>query len=268
MPRTTLIGLVLLVTGAVTAARADEWTKKFALTGKPELRVETDDGNVSVQTGDGQEIEAKVVTVGWRISAEEVRVSDAQTGDRVELKVRIPHRQWNIGVSSPKHRSVRIDLTVPREANLEIYTGDGNVSMDGVKGETRLSTGDGDVDARSLEGALEAKTGDGNLRIRGRFDLLKLETGDGKVEAEVSSGSKMAAGWSMHTGDGDVVLRLPANFAADLDLHTGDGHIDLDDFPITVSGSLRDSAIRGKMNGGGPTLTVHTGDGSIHMKRL
>jgi hypothetical protein len=77
----------------------------------------------------------------------------------------------------------------------------------------------------------------------------------------------MSRAWSVHTGDGHVTLRLPENFAADLDAHTGDGKVTVD-FPVTISGSVGGSELRGKLNGGGETLTVRTGDGAIHLERL
>jgi hypothetical protein len=46
-----------------------------------------------------------------------------------------------------------------------------------------------------------------------------------------------------------------------LELRTGDGHIRLD-LPLTVRGTENEHEVRGKLNGGGPLLTVRTGDGS------
>jgi hypothetical protein len=37
--------------------------------------------------------------------------------------------------------------------------------------------------------------------------------------------------------------------------------------PVTVEGNLGTSQIHGKMNGGGAPLTIHTGDGSIHLSK-
>jgi DUF4097 and DUF4098 domain-containing protein YvlB len=257
-------GLLLIVIGVMawSVAQADEWTKKFMVSDKAELRLETTDGNVTVRTTEGKSINARVTTTGWRIGPEEVRVVDRQSGNRVELEVRLPHSHWNVG-----SRSVRIELTVPRETDLEIRTSDGDITAEGLKGEMRLSTGDGNIRGNSLEGALDASTGDGNVNVEGRFGRLNLKSGDGRIDARVNSGSKMAEDWSVRSGDGDVTLRLPGNFSADLSLHTGDGHIQLG-FPVVTSGSMRESNIRGKMNGGGPTLSVHTGDGSIHLERL
>jgi hypothetical protein len=254
------IAAALAVSACVV--RADEWTKQYTVNGKPEMRVMTSDGDVRLRTGEDNRISARVETSGWKIGPEEVRVVDYQSGNRVELDVRLPHYHWNLG-----HRSVRIELTVPREADLEIRTSDGNISTEGVKGEIRLSSGDGNINTESVEGALEATTGDGNVTVDGRFERLHLKSGDGRIEARVASGSKMMEEWSVRSGDGDVTVRLPSSFAADLSLHTGDGHIQLG-IPLTYSGSMRESNIQGKLNGGGMTFTIHTGDGSIHVEKL
>jgi len=247
-----------------TTLLADDWSKKFTISGHPELRVDTNDGAVIIRTWDRKEIEARVTTVGWKIGSGEVTVVEHQTGDRVELEVRIPHRNFEISFG---HRSVRIELEVPPEIRTDIHTGDGGITVDGLHGETRLSTGDGHIEAERLDGTLDAQTGDGRLRVRGRFDLLNLHTGDGSVEAEIESGSKISSEWRVRTGDGHVTLRLPSNFAADLDVHTGDGHID-SDLPVTISGFRRDNELRGKLNAGGPPLVVRTNDGSIRLERL
>jgi DUF4097 and DUF4098 domain-containing protein YvlB len=247
-----------------TTLLADDWSKKFTISGHPELRIDTNDGAVIIRTWDRKEIEARVTTVGWKIGSGEVTVVDHQTGDRVELEVRIPHRNFEISFG---HRSVRIELEVPREIRTDIHTGDGGITVDGLHGETRLSTGDGHIEAERLDGTLDAQTGDGRLHVRGRFDLLNLHTGDGSIEAEIESGSKISSEWRVRTGDGHVTLRVPSNFAADLDVHTGDGHID-SDLPVTISGSRRDNELRGKLNAGGPPLVVRTNDGSIRLERL
>jgi hypothetical protein len=61
-------------------------------------------------------------------------------------------------------------------------------------------------------------------------------------------------------------LEVPENLAADVDLHTGDGHIDLD-LPVSTQGKIRENDVHGKLNGGGNLLTIHTGDGSIHLRK-
>ncbi len=171
----------LLLSVALPAC-ADEWSKKFTVTGKPEIRVETNDGNVRVDAVEANEIEARVETVGWRIADNEVRVSATQTGNRIELIARVL-RRWNWSIGGQRH-SLRIELKIPREATLSIQTSDGNITLNGVRGEMRLSTGDGNIDASGLDGRFQASTGDGHIKIDGRFDLLDLRTGDGSIRLE------------------------------------------------------------------------------------
>jgi hypothetical protein len=107
---------------------------------------------------------------------------------------------------------------------------------------------------------------DGSIDARGRFDRLHLTTDDGQIEVEALAGSRMASRWELHTGDGSITIRLPRDFAADLDAATGDGHIRID-LPFT-SAKFDEACVRGKLNGGGPLLTLHTDDGSIEIEPL
>ena len=249
---------------------AEEWSKTFELSGPADLRVETNDARVQVQAWERKAIEAHVISEGVRIGVwggsedHRVRVRDVQSGNRVELEVRVPNSGWIFGVYA---RSVKIEVRIPKEARLDVHSGDGDLSVRGLKGEINLSTQDGRVEADSLEGELRASSGDGNMRVQGRFDSLSLKTGDGTISAQIEPGSQMSSGWSVRSGDGNVELSLPEGFSADLDVHTGDGRI-ASDLSITRSGELDESSLRGKLNGGGPILSIRTGDGSIRLKRL
>jgi len=120
----------------------------------------------------------------------------------------------------------------------------------------------GEIEAIAVDGPLKADTRDGNIRIDGVFSALDVHSGDGNISAEAGSGSKMSSGWVLRTGDGNVQLRVPDGFAADLDAHTGDGQVSVD-LPVTMEGSFRESTVRGKMNGGGKSLELRSGDGNI-----
>jgi DUF4097 and DUF4098 domain-containing protein YvlB len=257
-------GLLILSVAASAVAFADDWSKKFVVSGTPELRVDANDGSVTIHTWDRKEIAAKITTVGWRISPSEVQIVDHQLGDLVKLEVRTPPHRIFLSFGN---RSIRVELQVPRELRSDIRTGDGSILVDSLRGETRLHTGDGRIDADGLDGKLEATTGDGKVHVRGRFDQLTLHTGDGSIDAEIASGSRMTSEWTVRTGDGHVTLRLPANLSAELDVHSGDGHIE-SDLPVTVSGSHREHELRGRLNAGGPLFTVRTNDGSIRLERL
>ena len=74
--------------------------------------------------------------------------------------------------------------------------------------------------------------------------------------------------WSMRTGSGNAELRVPTEAAFDLDLSTSSGTVVLDK-PVTttVQGRVEESRrrIEGKVHGGGPLVSVHTGSGDVHI---
>jgi DUF4097 and DUF4098 domain-containing protein YvlB len=255
-----------LIIAASVAAKGDEWKKEYSVSGTPEVRVETNDAQIQVSSTDASTVQLRVTTNGIEIAPNKVRITERQNGNRVELEVHLPSNMHFITFHSTSRR-VLIEATVPRQTNLNLHTGDGRVRVDRVKGELRIATGDGRIEGEDLDGALDANSGDGRIEVRGRFDRLHLHSGDGRIQAEALAGSKMAGSWSVSSGDGSVRLILPDGFAADLDAHTGDGHITFN-IPVTVSGSLSRSTLRGKMNGGGEYLEIRTGDGNITVDKM
>jgi hypothetical protein len=246
---------------ASTSALADEWKKTFTVTGRPELRVDANDASIEVHAADRKDVEVTVISERLKIGPGEVTVTDRQTGNHIDIEVRRPHQYISFSFHS---YALRVQVSLPREANLDLHSGDGRISVNDVAGQLRLDSGDGRIEADRVDGVLRAHTSDGRIRVDGRFDDLELKTSDGRIEAAVRPGSKMTSTWTVRTSDGSIELRVPENFAADLDVHTGDGHID-SDLPVTVSGSLNRSSLRGKLNGGGFLLEIRSGDGSIHL---
>lgn len=278
--RLTMVAAVVLMAGAATL-RAEEVVKTFTVSGRAKVRVQTDDGAVRVSTGDIKQVEVRVVYDGYKLDRD-LRVTTEQSGDGVEVAAKtIGKWGFNWGVN---HRNLRVEVHMPKDAdlevttgdgsvqadsingNLQVSTGDGHISVQGAQGNIRLHTGDGHIEARGLDGKVDASSGDGHIDLEGRFDLLSIKTGDGSVTARARGGSKVQSGWNIHTGDGSVDLVLPGDLQANIDASTHDGHISLE-IPVTVEGSLSSSQIRGKMNGGGQSITVRTGDGSIHLNK-
>jgi DUF4097 and DUF4098 domain-containing protein YvlB len=259
------LGLFLSALSA-PRARAEDWSKTYTLSGNPDLHVETTDANIHVSTWDQKTIEAKITTQHYKIGGDGVRIEEHQSGDMVEIDVRLPHHGVTINWGSMNHR-VDIQIRMPREGRVDLNTGDGNIDLGNFKGEMVVHSGDGALQLDGVDGKLHATTGDGHIRANGRFDELEMKSGDGRLEARANAGSALATAWRLESGDGSVSLEVPENLAADVDLHSGDGHIDLD-MPVTTSGQIREHDVHGKMNGGGNLLSIHTGDGSIRLRKI
>lgn len=240
--------------------------------------IETNDGSIRVSTADITQVEMQVVSHGYD-PQRDLDVSMTPRGDRVDIVAMIRH-QWRL--FNVTRRSLRLEVRVPRNADVEvksgdgsvevdaveggldIQTGDGNVVVRGARGRIRLYTGDGSIDGRDLDGSLAATTGDGSVRIAGRFDALAVKTEDGKLIANALPGSRVMQPWYLQTGDGSVVLELPHDLRARIDASTGDGRV-RSAIPLQ---QLGESHVVGDINGGGPPIVVRTGDGSIQLSQL
>ncbi len=262
MRRTTLAVLTLVLLFACTSW-AEEWSKTYKISGKADLRVTTSDASITVDTWDQNTIEAHITTRNYKIGEGGITIHDTQNGDSVELELRFPQMHFNF--SFHNNRQVEISIHMPRQGQVNLHTEDGSIHLANFKGAMELESGDGNLEVDSVDGTLHAHTGDGHIRAQGRFDGLEIRTGDGHVETRAEAGSSLGSGWDVETGDGNVTLAIPGTLAADVELQSGDGHINLD-IPLTVEGRLKDNHLRGKMNGGGPPLRVHTGDGAIELK--
>jgi DUF4097 and DUF4098 domain-containing protein YvlB len=248
-----LAGLCLL-----PAARAEEWNKTWSVGAQPELRVEAGDASIDLAGGDSSSIQARLTTEGYKIGYDGIQVIEHQTGDHVDIRIKEPSHNFG---SWGRH-SVRLHLTVPRQLTAIVRTGDGSIRLRDVRGSLRVDTGDGSIEGGNLGGALDAHTGDGSMRLDGLFSDVRLRTGDGSIQLTALPGSSMHSNWELNSGDGSITVSVPKNLSADVQLRTGDGHIKTD-LPLTVSDFHSRREIHGKLNGGGPLLSIHTGDGSI-----
>jgi Putative adhesin len=281
--RLAVLATLALLAGslAVGSARAEEWTKSYSVSGRARVHVDSNDGSVRVTTGDSAQVEFRVIYNGYVVD-KNLNITSRQDGNQVEVSARVRNNMnWGWGGI---HKALRIEVHMPRNADLNIDTGDGSVESDavngsldirtgdghirveGAKGDIRLRTGDGSIEGHDLDGKLEATTGDGHVNLDGRFDSLNIKTGDGSITARANPGSKLENAWNVHTGDGSVTMSVPGDLQANIDATTNDGRISLG-IPVTVEGNMGTSQIHGKMNGGGQPLTIHTGDGSIHLSK-
>jgi DUF4097 and DUF4098 domain-containing protein YvlB len=289
-----LFGSALLA----TSVHAEDYLKSYSISNRANVHVNTNDGSVSVVTGDNKQVEFHVEYRGFKLN-KSLHIESEQQGDQVELTARIAN---NLGFSFGNTRRLHIEVRMPKDAdlqidtgdgsvessalsgniaihthdgsiranhlsgNIDLHSGDGSITVNSVTGIVRMHTGDGAIDGSDLDGSVDAYSGDGHVRLSGRFDVLKIKTGDGSIDTHALLGSKLDAGWSIVTGSGSVDLALPHDLQVDLDATTGDGQISMD-IPVTVQGTISKSKVRGKIGGGGQTLTIHTGDGSIHLKQ-
>ena len=210
---------------------------------------------------------------------EDMDFSVTERGNTVYIEAgdhNISNREWR------GHRSfsVTVVVAVPKGTDVSVQTDDGDIQAKSLSGNTTLRSSDGDIVVDAAEGGdLDIHTSDGDIvvdRLESRW--AKIRTSDGDVilrsvraPLDVASGDGDirinlldANETSVSTGDGDILLTAPADIAADVymegeDLSVAQG--------LELLGRIREHSVQETLNGGGPTIDVRTGDGSISLRR-
>ena len=268
---------VTLALLAAPPARATESTfeRDLTFTGRVDLTVATGSGYVHLTHGAPGRIHIfGRVKSGW--GGNEQRVQDIASHPPIEQTgniVRIGARHENMS-----NISIDYEIQAPPDAFLDAATGSGDVTDDGVGANAKLNTGSGSIHATGLQGGFELKTGSGSIYGEqvGAGDV-KAETGSGSIElknlrggllAHTGSGNIKADGtpsepWHITTGSGSVEL-WTGNAGFSLDAESGSGRIHTDR-EISSMESEAHHHMTGKINGGGPTVIIHTGSGTIRI---
>lgn len=270
------IAALLACSGCVdiTGARFDDYkvvereTKRFSVSGKPEVRLSTHDGSIEIRPADKSEVEVVIEKRGpTKESLSELIVDATQNGDVVSVEVRSPRNRmgWHIG-GSP---SAKLIVALPAASDITARSGDGSIDVERISGTVELGSGDGSIRARDMSGDVNVHTGDGSITLDGKFaGALRARSGDGSVRIHAAAGSTAAGDWDINTGDGSIVLEIPAGFGGELDAHTGDGRVRLEDIEISnVNGEIRRNSLKGRIGSGGHLVRLRTGDGSITLRR-
>jgi len=289
MPSVRLSAFALAVLALVAAsatARADaDWQKSYPVSANPSLTFSTGDASADVHScGSCREIR---IRIQWNDRhAADYTVSESQTGDHVNFELREKvHMHFSIGTRHEPQVSIETPSTMDLEARTTdgslkvsglqgqvlLHTSDGSVDVSDVSGAVRLTASDGSIRMQNLSGTLESRSSDGSVRIDGRFTGVQVHTSDGSLDLTLAEGSRLSTASRIESSDGRVSIHLPRTLAADLEVHTGDGHIQCD-LPLVMEGydSKADSGhnIRGRLNGGGVPLTIHTSDGNVTIAAL
>ena len=93
---------------------------------------------------------------------------------------------------------------------------------------------------------------------------------DGAARVSASSGSIVVEGrpagpWDVHSSSGGVTLRIPADARFDLDARVSSGRIETA-HAITMTGTIDKQRLQGKVQGGGPLVSVRTSSGGIRIQ--
>jgi DUF4097 and DUF4098 domain-containing protein YvlB len=170
-----------------------------------------------------------------------------------------------------------------------IETGGGSIAVQHCSGKLKAHTGGGSLELADIDGPADVDTGGGSIRLTSGKGYVRAETGGGGIDldgvpsaqAETGAGpitvKLVNTGGERHDSDletsvGDITVYIAPNVALNVwaSVDNGSGHRITSEFPdiqIHSEGDWGPRSAEGKLNGGGPTLKVHTSSGNISFRR-
>ncbi|MDZ7291632.1 MAG: DUF4097 domain-containing protein [candidate division KSB1 bacterium] len=142
-------------------------------------------------------------------------------------------------------------------------TSGGSITLGAVDGDVDIKTSGGSIEVDGAAGNLRAHTSGGGVSLRGLRGTVDASTSGGSIEAEILE--QMDAPCELSTSGGGITVYLANDIKADIDAYTSGGEVE-SDLPITVQGRVGEGKLRGKLNGGGPLLTLRTSGGDIELR--
>ncbi|MBU0641051.1 MAG: DUF4097 domain-containing protein [Planctomycetes bacterium] len=307
MRRRIILPLLVLMAGGMFGCRSlVQASEDFALSAPwqdyQRIVVRTRNGGVGVRTADVGEVKITGTKTAGGVTLAEAEenlalltiTAQADVTDATVFMVELeyPDTLANLLVGAS------FDILLPAACAADIRTGNGAITVHGLKDELLLHTSNGRVVTEDVVGTVDARTSNGAISIEKVVGNVTLTTSNGKIRAsgidgtcrlETSNGAVQAEGvhgsLDVHTSngrigvnvtppaDGSVVLRssngsinvqLPADFAADVDIATSNGRVNLNSGGAAVSAEeKRKHSLRAKLNGGGGTVKAVTSNGSV-----
>jgi DUF4097 and DUF4098 domain-containing protein YvlB len=275
-----------------TASSDDPFTWSGTLKSGATLRIKNFNGPVDVRAGSGDRVEvrgerrssnsaARNLTFEVRHEGDDVTICSVWRGDSACDDGRHNNRddRSDDGNASSGH----ITVTLPKGARVDANTGNGAISVVDAGGDVTVNTGNGDLRVEGTAGRVHANTGNGAVVITGATGRVHATTGNGRVNVSTSTGPvdvntgsgdidvRLAtlpkdSDMEFRTGNGHVVVTVPASIDADFDASTGNGSVH-SDFDVVVRGSLNPRHIHGTIGHGGGSIHISTGNGSVELRK-
>ena len=240
------------------------------------LRLVTDLGNVVVRTQNSGKLDYHVHLEADASQKNAKELLKSYSVDAREGSEDVYFRGQAFGRQLRGRLWVTVEINVPKNYGLDIWTGGGNIETEDINGRVAMSTSGGNITAGNVGGAARLVTDGGHITVKNVGGELSANTGGGHI----TTGS-VAGGATLHTNGGHIRVASVKGVAR---LDTGGGNITLEKsggelVAETVGGQIEvgeaAGLVRAKTGGGGirvvrvsgPT-NLETGGGSIYLTQV
>ena len=152
------------------------------------------------------------------------------------------------------------------KGDVDIKTSGGSIHLGDVDGNTTAQTSGGSLTVKQVKGKTVVKTSGGNIDVAEVKGSLEAITSGGSITASVAD--QPSGDCRLQTSGGSIKVSLSDKVAVDVDAKTSGGGVRTE-LPVAavVQGEHKPNVLQGKINGGGPTLSLHTSGGGIFLQK-
>lgn len=142
-------------------------------------------------------------------------------------------------------------------------TSGGSITVGSAQGDVDLDTSGGNIKVGPVAGKADLETSGGGITIESVTSSMRASTSGGSIRASIVGA--LQEDCSLDTSGGSIRVTVDKAAAFNLDASTSGGSVHADGLTIVLKGEKKPgrSRLAGAVNGGGPTLKLHSSGGGI-----
>ena len=191
--------------------------------------------------------------------AENTEVTLEPSANKLTVKIEQPIVKMNQSVS------VSLDVTTPNQADLELVTHNGAVTIANISGQVNATTHNGKVTAEQVSGTSRLSTHNGAVICTELSGDTQLRTHNGGIKAFYSRTAPSVCNISIVSYNGGIEFVGPPELSAQVDASTHSGSVKMD-LPITIIGEVNKRKLTGTIGASRGKLHLSTHNGSITIR--
>jgi DUF4097 and DUF4098 domain-containing protein YvlB len=236
----TMLMLFVAIAAGTPAFASETETRDdtYSVGATPKIVVSNDNGQINVVTGNEGTVNVKATIR----KPDDVEYSVVQEGDTVRVEAQVSSAWgWVFGTDAP---GVDITVTLPADTNVELRSSNGGIEVVDIQNSGKLWTANGRISLENVKGEFEVNAMNGDIDFSG----------------------EMTAGGTnqLTTFNGRVEVTLLGEPSVKLDATASNGAI-VCELPITATESGLNQLV-GVVGGGDAALIIKTLNGSIKIQ--
>jgi DUF4097 and DUF4098 domain-containing protein YvlB len=241
-------------------------------------------GHVELKTGGGRilvqnsTLDGEVRTGGGKVLVENVTGDlKASSGGGTVMYRKVYSKDGTL--LSPN----KLKLEDASEETVLISNAGGAIKVDAAPEGADIYTGGGKIRVKGADRFVAAKTGGGDIEIDLLAGWVRAGTGAGEIEVFIAENAAGDGDINLTSGNGDILLTLPADFSMDLSVELGVTNNSTErytlnsEFDIDIEtdagwdyskGTPRKYTVgSANLNGGNHRVNIHTTNGNVTIKK-